>query len=1096
MDDDDGGYDEDLSFEDERFDDSFDVDDFEENLSSNLSGSPPDSQQNSNSYVKQSKGGINVDLSEFQKESWTRPAVPPFTPTSHSITVQTVDIDYTIGTPVTFPSHPSPHAPGTSQKAAIVRLFGVDNEGHSVLVHIHNLLPYFYVMSWPGFTQQDLNLFASSLNDELKSQARADQTLKRFVMTVQHVKRQSIWGYNFDSNNDYLKITLAIPALIPTARRLCENGISVHGQRRQFVTYESNLPYVLRFMVDNNVKGGGWIEVKQGEYTVRSGQNQISRAQIEVDCDFRSIIAHEAVGQYLTLAPMRILSLDIECEGRKGHFPTADIDKVIQIACAVSSSLSIDKPFCKVIFTLKSCAPIVGTQVIACEEERDVLMRFVKFFVTVDPDIITGYNIINFDLPYLLDRAKTLKLADFAYFGRINNAATTMKNAKFESKAYGIRESKEIKIEGRVQFDCLDVIRREHKLRSYTLNSVCAVILGQQKEDVHHSIITDLQNGNEETRRRLAVYCMKDAELPLRLMEKLMLVVNFVEMARVTGVPITYLLTRGQQIKVISQLYRKARQHNLVIPVRKMSPGEESYEGATVIEPKKAYYQCPIATLDFASLYPSIMIAHNLCYSTLLQHNQISRLQPDEYVKTPNGDYFVTTKKKRGLLPEILVELLEARSQAKKMMKQAKDPFEAAVLNGRQLALKISANSVYGFTGATVGQLPCLPISSSVTAFGRTMIELAKSRTEEAFSIANGYTHNAEVIYGDTDSIMVKFGCDDVETAMKLGAEAAALISQSFISPIRLEFEKVYYPYLLMNKKRYAGLYWSKPDHWDKMDTKGIETVRRDNCALVSNVVTECLNLILIERSPNKAIDYVKRMISDLLTNRLDLSLLVISKSLGKSAHSDDYKAKQAHVELAERMRKRDPSSAPAVGDRVAYVITKAPKGAPAYEKAEDPIFVLENDLPIDTNYYLANQLTQPLQRLFEPILSGDKLRTLFAGDHTRSIKVIAPSSGGIVKFAIKTKTCVGCKVPLGPNEKSLCVHCKVRAGELYVKQVEKVRVHEELYTRVWTQCQRCQGSLHQDVLCTSRDCPIFYRRKKVQKDLNEAQGNLDKFDF
>jgi len=281
------------------------------------------------------------------------------------------------------------------------------------------------------------------------------------------------------------------------------------------------------------------------------------------------------------------------------------------------------------------------------------------------------------------------------------------------------------------------------------------------------------------------------------------------------------------------------------------------------------------------------------------------------------------------------------------------------------------------------------------------------------------------------------------------------------------------------------------------MDSKGIETVRRDNCALVSNVITECLNLILIERNVEAAVDYVKRTIADLLTNRLDLSLLVISKSLGKSAHSDDYVAKQAHVELAERMRKRDPRSAPSVGDRVAYVITKAAKGAPAYEKAEDPIYVLEHDLPIDTNYYLENQLKAPCQRLFEAILSTEKLNSLFQGDHTRQIKLATPATGGIMKFAVKQKTCLGCKVPLNNSDtNNLCQHCQLDISDLYLKQIDKVREHEELYSRTWTQCQSCQGSLHQEVLCTSRDCPIFYRRKKVQKDLQEAQEVLDRFTF
>jgi len=168
----------------------------------------------------------------------------------------------------------------------------------------------------------------------------------------------------------------------------------------------------------------------------------------------------------------------------------------------------------------------------------------------------------------------------------------------------------------------MQVILREHKLSQYSLNYVSSHFLGEQKEDVHHSIIFDLHNGTEYTRRRLAIYCLKDAYLPLRLMEKLKCLYNNAEMARVTGVPISFLFTRGQQIKVASQLYRKAQDYNLVIPNFKKTQGEGQYEGAVVIEPDKGFYKEPIATLDFASLYPSIMMAHNLCYSTLIKRSQ------------------------------------------------------------------------------------------------------------------------------------------------------------------------------------------------------------------------------------------------------------------------------------------------------------------------------------------------------------------------------------------------------------------------------------------------------------------------------------------
>lgn len=148
--------------------------------------------------------------------------------------------------------------------------------------------------------------------------------------------------------------------------------------------------------------------------------------------------------------------------------------------------------------------------------------------------------------------------------------------------------------------------------------------------------------------------------------------------------------------------------------------------------------------------------------------------------------------------------------------------------------------------------------------------------------------------------------------------------------------------------------------------------MRRDNCRLVSNVIQRCLDKLLIERDVVGAQEYVKQTISDLLQNKVDLSQLVITKALSKS----DYAAKQAHVELAERMRKRDAGSAPTLGDRVAYVIIRSGNNTAAYEKSEDPLYVLENNIPIDTKYYLDNQLSKPLLRIFEPIL-GDKAESL-----------------------------------------------------------------------------------------------------------------------
>ena len=225
----------------------------------------------------------------------------------------------------------------------------------------------------------------------------------------------------------------------------------------------------------------------------------------------------------------------------------------------------------------------------------------------------------------------------------------------------------------------------------------------------------------------------------------------------------------------------------------------------------------------------------------------------------------------------------------------------------------------------------------------------------------------------------------------------------------------------------------------------------------------------------------------------MDISLLVITKSLSKTADMAEYVNKQAHVELAARMKKRDAGSAPQVGDRVAYVIVQAPKGTPAFAKSEDPVYVLDNSVPIDTDYYLKNQLEGPLTRIFEPII--DNVSSLFNGEHTRKVVKATPAArkGGIMMFAVKKASCVGCRTPIPVGGSELCEHCAPREAEIYARKLGEVKRHEKVFSQLWVQCQRCQGSLHRDVLCSNRDCPIFYRRKKVQIDLAHAQKMMQR---
>ncbi|KAI8435155.1 hypothetical protein MSG28_003528 [Choristoneura fumiferana] len=366
-----------------------------------------------------------------------------------------------------------------------------------------------------------------------------------------------------------------------------------------------------------------------------------------------------------------------------------------------------------------------------------------------------------------------------------------------------------------------------------------------------------------------------------------------------------------------------------------------------------------------------------------------------------------------------------------------------------------------------------------------------RQEVEKKYTKANGYPEDAVVIYGDTDSVMVKFGVKTLEESMKLGSEAAEFVTAQFVKPIKLEFEKVYYPYLLINKKRYAGLYFTRPDKYDKMDCKGIETVRRDNCPLVSNMMSTCLQKLLIDRDPDGAVNYAKQIIADLLCNRIDISQLVITKELTKN----DYAAKQAHVELANKMKKRDPGTAPKLGDRVPYVLCCAAKNTPAYMKAEDPIYVLENSVPIDANYYMENQLSKPLLRIFEPILGEKAESLLLKGEHTRTKAMVTSKVGALAAFTKKREKCIGCKAVMPNDSKSaLCNHCADKEGQLYISEIFKLRQLQEKFSKLWTECQRCQGSLHEEVLCTNRDCTIFYMRKKVGMELDAQEKNVLRF--
>lgn len=631
--------------------------------------------------------------------------------------------------------------------------------------------------------------------------------------------------------------------------------------------------------------------------------------------------------------------------------------------------------------------------------ERRMLEQFAEYIRDeLDPDIVTGWNIFGFDLEYLYTRTVLAGCADTAYvWGRMKETPVELVTKVLASSALGSNTLKMVPMKGRYVFDMFQDIKREHKLESYSLNAVSAHFLNDQKIDMPvREMFVRFREGDPKKLGEVAEYCLKDTELPHRIAEKTCLIQNQIEMAKATWVPMSYLSERGQQIKVFSQVCRKARELGFMVPTMRPDKNAESeYQGATVLDAQTGAYYTPITALDFASLYPSIMRAHNLCFSTyvdpkLPQYKSVPGVVYETFGPHTFAQTFKasdgTDKKVPSLLPVILDELAAFRKKAKKMMAQAEGTPMEAVYNGKQLAYKISMNSVYGFTGASKGMLPLLAIASTVTWRGREMIETTKNYVEEHFP-------GAKVRYGDTDSVMVEFdvqgrtGQAAIDYSWQLGEKASEECSKLFRAPNDLELEKVYCPYFLYSKKRYAAkMYEGASDKegrpilkedgtrlvkFKKIDVKGLQVVRRDTCMYVRKTLKQLLSLVLDSNDPRPAIEYARKCAKELLTGKVDPKELTMSKQLGA-----DYKTRQPHVEVRDKIRKRAPGSEPQNGDRVPFLITKG--GGILCDKAEDPAYVQENHVPIDFLYYFDHQLQKPVCDLLEPLVGQRAFETIF----------------------------------------------------------------------------------------------------------------------
>jgi DNA polymerase I len=322
-------------------------------------------------------------------------------------------------------------------------------------------------------------------------------------------------------------------------------------------------------------------------------------------------------------------------------------------------------------------------------------------------------------------------------------------------------------------------------------------------------------------------------------------------------------------------------------------------------------------------------------------------------------------------------------------MKSAKGE-EKRILNAKQLAIKDMSNSFYGYTGYIRARLYMIDVANAITAYGRENILKTKSLIENKFDV--------QVAYGDTDSIFLKTKLQNLDEAKSLGEQVAQYVTENLPGALELQFEKIYRTFIILSKKRYAGWKFEMIDNqWkDSIEMKGIETVRRDWCLLVPEVMQSVIEIILKEGDLQRAIEKVRSVLDDLKNNRVPLEKLTIVKGITKSV--DAYEGMLPHIELAKKLRIRNPYNPPKVGDRIGFVIIRG--NELLSKRAEDPEYVRTNNLQIDSDYYIHSQLFPPIERIFYSV--GIEKSEVLGGGRQISLGDIMNGSKRVMKHEIK----------------------------------------------------------------------------------------------
>ncbi|TQS35389.1 hypothetical protein Golomagni_04190 [Golovinomyces magnicellulatus] len=825
---------------------------------------------------------------------------------------------------------------------------------------------------------------------------------------------------------------------------------------------------------------------------------------------------------------MSTMSLEIHVNTRKELSPDPEKDEVKCLFWCMRSDQEIFEPMITpmnshlgvVVFSEdKQLAERIRKQfpfeVNVETSELDLMLRLVDIVRNHDPDILTGYEIQNSSWGYLVERAR-LKY-DYDLCEELSRIKPEF-NSRFNSKndQWGLRNTSTVRVTGRQIINIWRAMRSELNLLQYTIENIAFHLLHRR---IPHFTRTDLTNWFSDGKpRNLAIflnYYMSRVQINLEILERNEFIERTCEQARLLGVDFSSVISRGSQFKVESLMFRIAKPENLLLisPSRKQVGSQNALECLPlVMEPQSAFYTSPLLVLDFQSLYPSVIIAYNYCYSTFLgrivdwrginkmgftkyeRQQRLLELLQDHINISPNGMMYVKPTIRKSLLAKMLGEILETRVMVKSGMKLDRDDKALQkLLNNRQLALKLISNVTYGYTSASFsGRMPCSEIADSIVQTGRETLE------KSIALIHSVKRWGAEVVYGDTDSLFVYLKGRTKDQAFDIGAEIAKTITDINPRPIKLKFEKVYLPCVLIAKKRYVGFKYESRDQVEpEFDAKGIETVRRDGTPVEQKIQEKALKILFRTSDLSQVKEYFQSQCEKIMKGSVSIQDFCFSKEVRLGTYSEKAQLPPSAMISTKRMIE-DVRSEPQYGERVPYVVISGAPGARLLDRCVAPEELFMNSCcELDSDYYISKNIIPPLGRIFDLIGVNvrswyDEMRKFqwvrrvdFSENQSRELPI-----GRTMESYMKLSSCVLCWEKIETGE-SLCPQCSIDLPKsLFILQ-QRLNVLKNKFINLQKVCQSCSGiSPIEEVKCYSMDCPVFYTRKRQEAHL-KAEKNL-----